>query len=105
MVETFAYLTGFFPTRRLWLCADSELVRLGINNQFDVVVVSSKSHKELVALKRDKLPQQHLHVLTNADQSVIDRFSPQKKIGLVNVTNGRIVRQTEGGVPSDSFFR
>lgn len=78
---------------------------MGLNNRLDVVIVSPQSQDELDALSKEGISRQKLSIFTSVNSAVITRFSPHQKIAMARVQNGRITRQSEGGVPADSFFQ
>ncbi|HEY0073556.1 MAG TPA: hypothetical protein VGB77_05590 [Abditibacteriaceae bacterium] len=82
-----------------------DVVRMGLNHHLNVVILSPESQSELDILKSEGLPQERLRIVTNIDQSIMGRFSPNKKIGMALIRDGRVVRQSEGGIPSESFFK
>ncbi len=83
----------------------TDVVRQGLYYQQDVVVLSSQPQEPLEALRREGVSFKHLFIVTNASPAIISRFSSHKKIGAIRIRDGRIVRQSEGGVPGDSFWK
>ena len=102
----------FSPLKVTYLAADvvksvagesdeSRAKRKQLMNQLDVLVVSEKKRSEWESL-RQEFPKS-VSVVTGVPQSIIQRFTPQNRVGAVWIKSGKIVRRVEG-IPNTNFF-
>jgi len=82
----------------------ADLVSLGLHHGLDVVAVADAPSSMLDALKKDKLPANRLSVITNVSPAVIKSLDVHDKPIAWRIHNGRVVRRSLGGIPSDAFF-
>lgn len=79
-------------------------VKQGVKHNLDVVIVASRSHPEVTALRKVRLQQGRLAIIANVNRNVIKRFSSDGKLALARIYKGRIIRHAEGDVPR-AFFQ
>lgn len=82
----------------------SDLASKGIAKRLDVLVIASGRHEQVDELKKQRLPQARLSIMTNVNRDIIKQFSPHDKIAAVRIRNGRIVQHAEGNIP-ETFYQ
>lgn len=82
----------------------TDWIQAGLNRKLEVLVITSRKHLGLDALKRLSLQQPRVRIVTTVSPEIIKRLSPLGNPTAIWINKGRMIRSSSDTTVPDRFF-